>query len=90
MPLKITDSVAQGSYYREVDYCRFFKTSFVVLKKSTNEGREARFMVLAIKPRFVPSFETSFHQKVKEATMRASLKSYTVNDLSVINARLVL
>jgi hypothetical protein len=47
-------------------------------------------MVLTIEPGFVPSFERNFHQKVKEATMMVSLKSYTVDDLSVISNRLVL
>jgi hypothetical protein len=46
-------------------------------------------MVLTIEPGFVPSLERSFHRKIKKATLRANLKSYTADDLSIIDASLV-
>jgi hypothetical protein len=38
-------------------------------------------MVLTIVPRFVPSLKRCFHQKIKEAAMRASLKSYSTDNV---------
>jgi hypothetical protein len=47
---KVVDSVAQGGYDWELDRCGFFRPGTTKLKESTNNGREARFMVFAIKP----------------------------------------
>jgi hypothetical protein len=61
----------------------------MTLKESTNKRREARFMILKIKPSLVPSPERSFHGEVKEAATRASFETNTLDDLSVIGAWLV-
>jgi hypothetical protein len=36
----------------------------IVLDESANEGWEARFMVLAIEPGFMPSLERGFHWEI--------------------------
>jgi hypothetical protein len=46
-------------------------------------------MLLVVEPRFVPSLERHFHRKIKKATIRVRLKSYTTDDLSVISVRLI-
>jgi hypothetical protein len=55
----------------------------LVLRESSDEGREARFMDFIIKPGLVPSFKTTLHGKVEEITTRVSLDVYTANNLSV-------
>jgi hypothetical protein len=61
----------------------------LILRESVNKGREARFMLLIVEPGFVPSLERQFHRKIKKATIRVRLKSYTTDDLSVISVRLI-
>jgi hypothetical protein len=59
------------------------------LGESAYKGREARFMVLAIKSDPMPSLERSLQREVEEACTRAGLKTYTPNNLLVSGARLV-
>jgi hypothetical protein len=47
---KVVDSVAQGGYDWKLDWHGFFGSGTTELGVSANEGREARFMVFAIKP----------------------------------------
>jgi hypothetical protein len=47
-------------------------------------------MVLAIEPCPVPSSKRGFQGKIKEASTRASLKTYAPNDLSIGDTRLIL
>jgi hypothetical protein len=47
-------------------------------------------MVPAIEPCPVPSPKRGFQGKIKEASARVSLKTYTSNDLSVGGTRLIL
>jgi hypothetical protein len=54
---KVIVSVAQGGYDWELHRCGFFGLGTTELRKSSNEGREARFMIFAIKPRLVSSLE---------------------------------
>jgi hypothetical protein len=54
---KVIDSVGQGGYDWELDRYGFFRLGTTVLEDSANEGREARFMVFAIKPGLVSSLE---------------------------------
>jgi hypothetical protein len=89
MPLKVIDLIDQGGYDGELGIGRFFKPSSVVLAESTNKGWEARFIVLAVAPKFMPSLERSFHQKIKEAATRVSLKAYAIDNLSVIGVGLI-
>jgi hypothetical protein len=56
------------------------------LRESAYKGREARFMVLAIKLGPMPSPEKSLQSKVEEDSMRAGLKTYTPINLSVSGA----
>jgi hypothetical protein len=61
----------------------------LVLRGLANKGGEARFMIFTVKLGLVSSPERSFHREVKETAARASLKTYTLDDLSVIGAWLV-
>ncbi len=70
----------------EFDRCRFFNPSPMIFRESAHKSREARFMVLVVKPCPMPSLERSLHRKVKEATQRASLENNASNNLSVIVA----
>jgi hypothetical protein len=45
---------------------RFLNPSTIVLMDVANKRREARFMVFAIEPGFVPSLEGSLQRKIKE------------------------
>jgi hypothetical protein len=54
---KVIDLVAQGGYDWELDSCGFFRPSTTEIRESSNEGREARFMVFTIKPGLVPYLE---------------------------------
>jgi hypothetical protein len=58
---KVVDSIAQGGYDWELDRCEFFRSGTTELGESANEGREARFIVFAIKPGLVSSLERSLH-----------------------------
>jgi hypothetical protein len=64
VPLKAIDSVGQCDYDWELDRCRFFKPSTVVLGESANEALEARFMIFTVEPGFMPSLERSFHWEI--------------------------
>jgi hypothetical protein len=57
---------------------------------SAYEGREARFMVLAIKLGPMPSPEISLHRKIEKGGARAGLKTHGPSNLSVSGTRLVL
>jgi hypothetical protein len=59
------------------------------LKELADKGREARFMVLAIKPGHMPSWERSLQRKVEEVITRVGLKTYNPNNLSVSGTQLV-
>jgi hypothetical protein len=54
---KVIVSLAQGGYDWELHRCGFFGLGTTELRKSSNEGREARFMIFTIKPRLVSSLE---------------------------------
>jgi hypothetical protein len=58
---KVVDSIAQGGYDWEFDRCGFFRSGTTELGESANKGREARFIVFAIKLGLVPSLERSLH-----------------------------
>jgi hypothetical protein len=62
----------------------------LVFRESANERREARLMVFIVKPSLMPSPERRFHWEFKEVAARASLETYTTDDLSVVCAWLVL
>jgi hypothetical protein len=47
-------------------------------------------MVFTVKPGLVPSLERSLHWEIQEATVRASLEAYAVNNLLFISAELIL
>jgi hypothetical protein len=57
------------------------------LRESTYKRREARFVVLRIKPGPMPSPERSLQRKVEEASTRVRLKTHTPNNLSVSSTR---
>jgi chromosome condensin MukBEF MukE localization factor len=54
-----------------------------------DKGWDVGYIVFIVKPGFMPSLNQSFHRKIKEVTMRASLDAYATDDVSVRNARLV-
>jgi hypothetical protein len=87
---KVVDSVAQGSYDWELDKCGFFRPGTTELRESANEGREARFMVFTIKPELVPSLERCLHWHIQEATVRARLEAYAIDNLLFIGTGLIL
>jgi hypothetical protein len=58
---KVIDLVAQGGYDWELDRCGFFRPGTTKLEELANEGREARFMIFAIKTGLVSSLERSLH-----------------------------
>jgi hypothetical protein len=68
----------------EFERSRFFTPSPMEFRESANKGSEARFMILVVEPRPVPSLKRSFHRKIKEASVRAGLKTHTPNDLTVV------
>jgi hypothetical protein len=74
----------------ELEWSRLFAPSSLELRETAYEWREARFMVLAIEPCHVPSPKRGFLGKIKEASARESLKTYTPNDLSVGDTQLIL
>jgi hypothetical protein len=55
-----------------------------------DEGPEARFMVFAIKPGHVPSFEQSVHWQIQEVIVGARLEAYAAYNLLFICAGLIL
>jgi hypothetical protein len=61
----------------------------LILRESAHKRREVGFMVFTIKLSHVSSHERRFHQKVEEATQRASLESNASNNLMVSGTWLV-
>jgi hypothetical protein len=74
----------------EHEWSRLFAPSSPEFREPAYEWREARFMVLKIEPCLLPSPMRGFQGKIQEASTRASLKTYTPNDLSVGCTRLIL
>jgi hypothetical protein len=74
----------------ELKWSQLFAPSSLELGEPAYEWREARFMVLTIEPCPVTSPKRGFQGKIKEASARASLKTYAPNDLSVGSTRLIL
>jgi hypothetical protein len=74
----------------DLKWSRLFAPSSLELGEPAYEWREASFMVLAIEPCHMPSLKRGFHEKIKEASTRVSLKTYAPNDLSVGGTRLIL
>jgi hypothetical protein len=83
---QVDDFVGQSCYLRQFESGGLFTPSSMELVESGYKGREARFVVLTIKPCPIPSSERSLQRKVEEASMRAGLKTYTPNNLSVSGA----
>jgi hypothetical protein len=81
--LQYVDLVGQGSNLGELKWSQLFAPSSLELGEPAYERREARFMVLTIEPCLVTSPKRGFQGKIKEASARASLKTYAPNDLSV-------
>jgi hypothetical protein len=71
------DFVGQCRNVGEVKRSRFFTPSSLEFRESTHKGREARFMILTVEPRPVPSLKRSHHRKIKEASVRTTLKTNT-------------
>jgi hypothetical protein len=90
MLFQVVDFGGQSCYLWEFEWGGLFTPSSLELEESAYEGREARFVVLAIKPGPTPSLKRSLQRKVEEASTRAGLKTYNPNNLSVSGARLVL
>jgi hypothetical protein len=61
MTFKVVDSVTHDGYDWELGRCVFIRPGTTKLGESTNERREARFIVFAIKLGLVPSLERSIH-----------------------------
>jgi hypothetical protein len=74
----------------DVEWSRFFAPSSLELGEPAYERREAEFVVLTIKPCPMLSPKRGFQEKVEEASTRASLKTYTPNDLLVGGTQLIL
>jgi hypothetical protein len=87
---KVVNSVAQGGYDWELGRCGFFGPGTTELRESSNEWREARFMVFTIKLGLVPSLERSLHWQIQEAATRARLEAYIANNLPFISTGLIL
>jgi hypothetical protein len=90
MLFQVVDFGGQSCHLWEFEWGGLFTPSSLELEESAYEGREARFVVLAIKPGPTPSLKRSLQRKVEEASTRAGLKTYNPNNLSVSGARLVL
>jgi hypothetical protein len=90
MIFQVVDFGGQSCYLWEFEWGGLFTPSSLELEESAYEGREARFVVLTIKPGPTPSLKRSLQRKVEEASTRAGLKTYNPNNLSVSGARLVL
>jgi hypothetical protein len=86
---QVVDFVGQNCYLREFEWGGLFTPSSLELGEMAYKRREARFMVLTIKPGHMPSSERSLQRKVEEANTRAGLKTYTPNNLSVSDTWLV-
>jgi hypothetical protein len=87
---QVVDFVGQSCYWREFEWGWLLTPNSLELGESVYKGRESRFVVPTIKSCPMPSPERSLQRKVKEASPRVGLKTYTPNNLSVSGARLVL
>jgi hypothetical protein len=74
----------------ELDWSRLFTPSSLELREPAYEWREARFMVLEVKPCPVASPKRGFHGKIEEASSGVCLKTNTPIDLLVGGTRLIL
>jgi hypothetical protein len=74
---QVVDFVGQSCYLREFKWGGLLTPSSLELRESAYKGREARLVVLTIKPSPMPSPERSLQRKVKEANTRVGLKTYT-------------
>jgi hypothetical protein len=86
---QLVNFVGRSCYMREFEWGGLFTPSSLELGESAYKRREARFMVLTIKPGPMPSPQRSLQRKVEEASTRASLETYTPNHLLVGGAQLV-
>jgi hypothetical protein len=86
---QVVDFVGQSCNSGEFEWGALFTPSSLELGEPAYKGRGARFMVLAIKLDPMPSSERSLHRKVEEASMRAGLKTYAPNNLTVSSTQLV-
>jgi hypothetical protein len=73
----------------EFERSRLFAPSSLELQEPANKGGEAGFMVFTIEPCPVPSPKQSFHEKLKEVSVRVGLKSHTSNNLLVSVTQLI-
>jgi hypothetical protein len=80
---QVVDFVAQSCYLREFEGGGLLTPCSLELRESAYKGREARFMILAIKLGHMQSLEKSLQRKVEEASTRVVLKTYTPNNHSV-------
>jgi hypothetical protein len=74
---------------REFEWSRLFTLSPQELGKSANQRTGARVMILSIEPYTIPSPNRSFQRKVEEASVRASLKTYALDNLLVSGTQLI-
>jgi hypothetical protein len=86
---QMVDFVSQSCHLGVFEWGGLFTPCSLELEEPTYNGREARFMVLAIKPGPMPSPERSLHRKVEEASMRVGLKTYNPNNPMVSGTQLV-
>jgi hypothetical protein len=63
--------------------------STIVLRELAYEGQEARFLVLVVEPRFMPSHERGFHREIQEASLRASLETDSTDNFLIISIGLL-
>jgi hypothetical protein len=87
---QVVDFVGQSCNMGEFEWGGFFTPTSLELGDSVYKGREARFMVLVIKPDSMPSLERRLHIKIEEVGVRAGLKTHAPNNLSVSGTQLVL
>jgi hypothetical protein len=81
--------IGQARDMGEFKRSRLFTPSPLKFRESPYERREARFVVLTVEPRPMPSLKGSLHREVKEAGVRAGLETHTSDNLAVSDARLI-
>jgi hypothetical protein len=86
---QVVGFVGQSCYLREFEWGGLLTPSSLELGESAYKEREIRFVVLTIKLGPMPSSERSLQRKVKEASTRVGLNTYTHDNLSVSSTRLV-
>jgi hypothetical protein len=67
------DLIDQGGHLRSFEWSGLFTPSPLELRESSHQGRETRFMVLAVEPCSMPSLERILQGKVEETSTRSSL-----------------